>query len=198
MNIKYWVLVTILTLGVIFVTLDNCGNTDKYNRLKGEYETYYNMSRAVVAKSIAEINEQDKEIVILSKKVTSLHGIIEVKVADLADKEEELGELQREFDSLDECQEQYNKLADAFTLCKEITYAQRAIVFNLIEKYNRQLSISLEYKDMYESVQRLIDIRTKQVKELENINRRLGFTSKLKTGIVVVVAGVVLYSLLRK
>ena len=33
---KYWVLVAILTLGVIIVTLDNCGDTVKYNKLKGE------------------------------------------------------------------------------------------------------------------------------------------------------------------
>jgi hypothetical protein len=51
---------------------------------------------------------------------------------------------------------------------------------------------------MYESMKPVIQASIKQVKELEKINRRLKFTSKLKTGFVVVGIGVVLYSLLRK
>lgn len=198
MNLKYWVLVAILALGVIFVTLDNCGNTAKYNKLKGEYQTYHEISRAVVEKSIQAINEQHDEIGILSEKLTYLHGIIEVKDADLADKEEELGVLKRNFESLEACQSQYDKLSIAFTLCKEIKADQKSVIFSLNEKYEAQVIISLKYKDMYESVKPLIDIHLKQVKELENINRRLKLTSKLKTGIVVAMAGVVLYSFLRK
>jgi len=198
MNIKYWILVAILTLGVIFVTLYNCGSTAKYNKLKGEYQTYYNMSRVVIKKSIEAIDEQNDEIGILSKKLTYLHGIIEVKDEDLAEKEGELGELKRDFADLEECQAQYNKLVEAFTLCKEINADEKSVNFSLNKKYNAQVKISLEWKKMYESMLPLIDAHVKQVKELENINRRLKLTSKLKTGIVVAMAGVVLYSLLRK
>lgn len=197
MNIKYWILVGILVLGVIFLAMDNCGDTAKYNKLKGEYQTYYNISRVVISKSLEAIDEQGEEIVALDEKITYLLGIIEVKDKDLADKEDELGELKREFADLEECQQQYNKLVEAFTLCKSIGLDKDHVIFNLNEKYEAQVVISLKYKDMYESVQPLIDIHIKQVKELENINRRLKLTSKLKTGIVVVVAGVVLYSLLK-
>ncbi len=193
-----WILVCILGLGIVFLGLDNCGDTAKYNKLKGEYQTYYEMSRVVIEKSIQEIHVQDKEIVALDEKVNFLLGIIEVKDKDLADKEEELGELKREFASLEECQQQYDKLVEAFTLCKGISVNKDQVIFSLNEKYEAQVVISIKYKDMYESVQPLIDIHIKQVKELENINRRLRFTSKLKTGIVVLGIGVVLYSLLRK
>jgi DNA repair exonuclease SbcCD ATPase subunit len=193
-----WILVGLLVLGVVFLMLDNCGDTAKYNKLKGEYQTYYDISRKVVATSIAEIHEQDKEIVKLAKKITYLHGIIEVKDADLADKEEELGELKREFADLEECQQQYDKLVEAFTLCKSIVVDKDSVIFNLNKKYEAQVVISLNWEKMYKSVRPLIDIHLKQVKELENINRRLKLTSKLKTGIVVAMAGVVLYSLLRK
>ncbi len=101
-----WILVCILGLGIVFLGLDNCGDTAKYNKLKGEYQTYYEMSRVVIEKSIQEIHVQDKEIVALDEKVNFLLGIIEVKDKDLADKEEELGELKREFASLEECQQQ--------------------------------------------------------------------------------------------
>ena len=197
MNIKNVAVVVALSLAIVFLCMDKCGNTAKYNKLKGEYENYHAISKKVVQQSIQTINEQGEEIEALDKKIEFLHGIIEVKDKDLADKEEELGELQKEFDSLDECQEQYNKLVEAFTLCKSINSDKDTLIFSLNEKYKAQVVISISYGDMYESVQGLADIRTKQIKELEKINRRLKLTSKLKTGIVITMAGVVLYSLLK-
>jgi len=197
MNIKTVAVIVALCLAVVFLLMDKCGDTAKYNKLKGEYQTYYTISKKVVQQSIQAINKQGEEIEVLDKKIKFLHGIIEVKDKDLADKEEELGELQKEFDSLDECQEQYNKLVEAFTLCKSINSDKDTLIFSLNEKYEAQVVISISYKDMYESVQGLADIRTRQVKELEKINRRLKLTSGLKSGLAVVLAGVVLYSLLK-
>ena len=197
MSIKYWVLVGILALGVVFLGLDNCGNTAKYNRLKGEYQSYYEMSRVVVRKSLEEIDTQDKEISVLDKEITYLHGIIEVKDADLADKEEELGVIKRNFESLEACQSQYDKLSIAFSLCKSIGVDKDEIIFNLNEKYESQVVISISYKDMYESVQGIVDIRTKQVKELEKINKRLRFSSGLKSGLAVVLAGLIVYNMVK-
>lgn len=196
-KVTSWILAGILFLGVVFLAMDNCGSTAKYNKLKGEYETYHAISKKVVQQSIQTINEQGEEIGALDKKIESLREIIEVKDKDLADKEEELGELQKEFDSLDECQGEYNKLVDAFTLSKAIGAMKDKIIFNLNEKYEKQVTISLEYKKMYESMLPLVDAHIKQVKELEKINRRLKLTSKLKTGIAITMAGVVLYSLLK-
>ena len=197
MKIKTVAVIVALSLAMVFLVMDRCGDTAKYNKLKGEYQAYYTISKKVVQQSIQAINEQGEEIEALDKKIEFLHGIIEVKDKDLADKEEELGELQKEFDSLDECQEQYNKLVEAFTLCKSINSDKDTLIFSLNEKYKAQVVISISYRDMYESVQGLADIRTKQIKELEKINRRLKLTSKLKTGIVITMAGVVLYSLLK-
>ena len=198
MNIKYVTVIGLLIVAVVFLGLDNCGDTAKYNKLKGEYQTYHEISRAVVEKSIQAIDEQNDEIGILSEKLTYLHGIIEVKDADLADKEDEIGELKRDFADLEECQAQYDKLVAAFTLVKSIVIDKDEVIFNLNQKYEKQALISIEWEKMYNSVQPLIDIHIKQVKELENINRRLKLTSKLKTGIVLAITGVVLYSLLRK
>jgi len=197
MNIKYWILVGILALGIVFLTMDNCGNSDKYNKLKGEYNTYKTISRVIVAEAIQTINKQTEEIKRLDGKIDFLQGIIEVKDEDLAEIEEDLGELKREFKDLQECQIQYNKLVEGFNLCKSISADKDQVIFNLQEKYEAQVAVSLEYKSMYESVQKLTEIRTKQIKELENINRRLRLTSKFKTGIVITMAVVVAYSLLK-
>lgn len=197
MNIKNVAVIVALGLVVVFLAMDNCGDTAKYDKLKGEYQAYYTISKKIVQQSIEAIDEQGEEIIALDKKLDFLHGIIEVKDKDLADKEDELGELKKDFASLEECQEQYNKLVEMFTLCKSIGIDKDNVIFSLNEKYEAQVVISLNYKNMYESVQGLVEIRTKQVKELEKINRRLKLTGKLKTGIVVAMAGVVLYSLLK-
>ena len=197
MKIKYWVLVTILTLGVIFVTINNCGNSNKYNKLKGEYQAYYNMSRVVIKKSIEAIDEQNDEIGILSKKITYLHGIIEVKDEDLADKEEELGELKRDFADLEECQAQYDKLVVAFTLCKSINANQDETIFYLTEKYNAQLKISLEWKKMYES-ERDLRLHGEEVnRACDKALKKIRLFSKAKTGIAVVLAGLILYNMVK-
>jgi len=196
-KIKYWILVGILALGVVFLALDNCGSTKKYQRLKGEYNIYKTISKMVVADSIKMIEAQYKEIEKLDEKVEFLHEIIKIKDEDLADIEDELGELKKDFESLEECQAQYDKLVKGFNLCKSINADQESVIFSLNEKYEAQVKISLEYKEMYESVQKVADASAKQIKELEKINKRFRFTSKFKTGIVITMAAVVAYSLLK-
>lgn len=197
MNFKYWLLVGILALGIVFLAMDNCGNSSKYNKIKGEYNTYKAISKMVVAESIKVINKQGEEIKRLDEKIEWLNGIVEVKNEDLAEIEDELGELKQEFASLEECQTQYNKLVEGFELCKSISKDKDEIIFSLTAQYQAQSCIINEYKLMYESVQDVLAVRDKQVKELEKINKRLRLTSRVKTGIVIGVAAFVVYSLLK-
>ncbi len=197
-DLKYVTVIGLLIVAVVFLMLDSCGDTARYTKLKGEYEIYYTISKKIVQQSIEAIDTQNDEIGILVKKLTYLHGIIEVKDKDLAEKEDEIGELKRDFADLEECQAQYDKLVAAFSLCKSIGVDKDEVIFNLNEKYEAQVLVSLEWEKMYESMKPVIQASIKQVKELEKINRRLKFTSKLKTGIVVIGIGVVFYSLLRK
>ena len=92
MNIKYWLLVTVLTLGVIFVTLDSCGSSAKLDRLREEYKKASEI--AEVERRIKEeiIKENQEEIVALSTTIVALNTTITKKDRELAGIEEELGE----------------------------------------------------------------------------------------------------------
>jgi len=222
-NIKYWVLVGILALGIVFLAMDNCGSTDKYNKLKGEYNTYKAISRVIVADATRTINKKTEEIERLDGKIDFLQGIIEVKDEDLAELDNKVTNLENEFGNLTDKDAKINNLTKQveawkgkFSISqgiiddlgkpieyydehgiKRIKYPEGTITFNLNKKYNAQVKVSNLYRSMYKSVQDVLVVRDKQVKELEKINRRLKLTSKLKTGIVITMAAVVAYSLLK-
>jgi hypothetical protein len=215
-KLSSWILVGILVLGIVFLALDNCGNTDKYNKLKGEYETYSTISKIIIKESIQAIDVQNDEIGILAKKITYLHGIIEVKDEDLADKEEELGELKRDFADLEECQAQYDKLVEAFSLAKGIIkelgkpikyydehgnrkfrYPEGTVTFNLNEKYEKQIKISTSYKTMYESEHTLRLSGERVIGEGDKALKKIRLFSKAKTGIVVGLSLLILYNMVK-
>ncbi len=217
MNLRNVTVVVALSLAILFLLLDKCGSTRKADELRGQYEEASMI--AEVERRIKEetIREQKEKIGTLNTTIVVLNTTIKDKDRELVKIEDELGELKEDFTSLEECQAQYDKLVEGFTLAKGIIkelgkpieyydehgnkkfkYPEGTVTFKLNEKYEVQVIISISYKDMYESVQGLLVIGDKQVKELEKINRRLRLTSGLKSSVAVVLAGVVLYSLLRK
>ncbi len=197
MNLRNVTVIGLLIVAVVFLSLDKCGSSRKADELKGEHKEAIEIAK--VERIIKEeiIKEQNEKIVVLNATIGKLNTTIVKKDSELAEIEEELGVIKRDFESLEACQSQYDKLVIAFTLCKSINVDKDTLMFSLNEKYDAQLVISISYKDMYESIQGVLVIRDKQVKELEKINRRLKLGSGLKTGIVLTMAGVVLYSLLK-
>ena len=217
MNLKYIIVIGLLIVAVAFLLMDSCGSSSELDKLKGEYKKASEIAKAEQVVSEEIIKEQQEEIGVLNKKIVVKSTTIARKNRELTVIEGELGELQKEFQSLEECQAQYDKLAEGFTLAKRIVselgvpieyrdergnlrirFPQGSLTNWLNQRFEAQLIISLEYEYMLETTQKLLNIQIKQVKELEKINRRLKLTSGLKSGIVITMAGVVLYSLLRK
>jgi len=204
MNFKYVTVIGLLIVTVVFLTLDRCGSSRKADELRGQYEK---------AKEIAEVERRIKEETIREQeeKIGTLNTTIVVLNTTIAEKErsnvelsDDVRDLELSYDTLNDKDEKIENLTqqvsvwkEKFNISQSIISDKDAIIFSLTEKYESQVKISISYKDMYESVQGLVDIRTRQVKELENINRRLRLTSGLKTGVVITMAGVVLYSLLK-
>ena len=215
-NIKYIAVIVALCLAVVFLGLDKCGSSRKVDELKGQYKEASRIAKverlikeATIKEQAGQIKEQDAKIKELSSEAIKTNK-------DLAKGTGELGDLKKEFVSLEECQAQYDKLVIAFNFAmsiidklgmpieyydelgvKRVKFPEGSITFALNEKYEKQVRISLEYKGMDETSQGLLVIRDKQVKELEKINRRLRLASGLKSGLAVALAGVVLYSLLK-
>lgn len=216
MNIKYVAVIVALCLAVVFLGLDKCGSSKKADELKGEWKKASEI--AEVERMIKEeiIKEQQEKIETLDATIEVLNTTIAEKDKDLATIEDELGELKQDFESLEECQAQYNKLVEGFNLAKSIIkelgkpieyydkhgnkkfrYPEGSVTFKLNEKYERQVIISLEYKGMDETSRKLLDISNNRVKELEKISKRLRLTSSLKSGLAVILAGLIVYNVVK-
>ena len=217
MNIKYWILVGLLGLGIVFLIMDKCSSPTEIDNLKREYKEAKEI--AEVEKRIKEetIKEQHVKIRALNTKIEARNTTIVKQGKELDKTKEELGELKRDFVSLEECQAQYNKLVEGFNLAegiikelgkpieyydehgnKKFRYPEGTVTFNLNEKYEKQVIVSLGWKELYESE---YDLRLDGEKIVRSQNwqiKKLTITSRVKTGIVLVISGVVLYSLLRK
>ncbi len=197
MSIRNVTVVVALSLAIVFLGLDKCGSLRKADELKGEHKKAIEIAN--VERIIKEeiIKERNEKIVVLNTTIGKLNTTIARKDSELAEIEEELGVIKRDFESLEACQSQYDKLSIAFTLCKSINIDKDTLIFSLNEKYEAQLTILISYKDMYESIRDVLVIRDKQVKELEKINKRLRFSSGLKSGLAVVLAGLIVYNLVK-
>ena len=197
MSIRNVTVVVALSLVIVFLSLDSCGSSRRADELKGEHKKAIEIAKA--EKRIKEeiIKEQKEKIEVLNLTIKEKSAVITSKESELAEIEEELGVIKRDFESLEGCQSQYDKLSIAFTLCKSINIDKNTLIFSLNEKYDAQLVISISYEDMYKSIQGVLVIRDKQVKELEKINKRLRFSSGLKSGLAVVLAGLIVYNMVK-
>lgn len=194
----------VLVVVIIFLLLDSCGSSRRADELKGRWQEAIEIAK--VEKRVKEemIREQNKKIEEQGVLIAEANREVEIKNDHISSLGNTVADLEEEFSSLTDKDEKIANLVsqvttwkEKFTLSQGIISDKDDIIFSLNEKYEAQVSISISYKNMYESVQGLMEIRTKQIKELEKINRRLKLGSGLKTGIVITMAGVVLYSLLK-
>lgn len=215
-DIKFIAVVVVLCLAIVFLVMDKCGSSRKVDELKGEYKE---------ASEIAKVERLIKEEIIKEQKeeIGALNTTIEVKNTTIQDKDKdlvkikgELGELKQDFESLKECQVQYNKLVKGFTLAegiikelgkpieyydeqgnKKFRYPEGTVTFSLNEKYEKQVIISGSYKSMYET----LALNTKKLEEIVTAQdwqiKKIKLTSGIKTGIVLGLAGLVVYGVLK-
>ena len=222
-NKSSWILVCILGLGIVFLGLDKCGSSSKLDRLKGEHKEASKIAK--VERLIKEeiIKGQKEEIESLNLEISELNVEIVEKEEDISGLGNDLTGLEDEFGNLTDKDAKINNLTkqvkvwkERFSLAqgivddlgkpieyydehgvKKIKYPEGSITFKLNEKYEAQVVISDSYKTMYET----LALNTKKLESIVTAQdwqiKRLRLTSGLKTGIVVGLAGVVLYSLLK-
>ena len=204
MNMKYWVLVGILILSVVFLTFDKCGSSIKLDRLKGEYKE---------AKETAKVEKLIKEEIIKKQQeeIEVLNTTIEVKNTTIAKKERSITELDADVLSLERSFleendkdakisnliEQVSIWKEKFTLSQGIIADKDEIIFSLSQKYQAQLVISDSYKAMYDT----LAVNTEKLRSVVRAQdwriKKLTITSRVKTGIVLAITGVVIYSFLK-
>ena len=197
----------VVLVGLIWFGLDKLGSSSRKLRdLELQFTTTKVLADAervaknkIIENQARGIEEKDKEI----KKLSS--DVIETN-KDLTKVRGKLGDLEKKFTSLEECQVQYNNIVIALNFAmsmveklgmpieyydelgvKQIRFPEGSITFGLNEKYEKQVKISLAYKSMYESSEGLLGIQTNRVIELEKDNKRIKITTGIKTGIGIII-----------
>ena len=201
---KEYIVIIALCVAIVFLFMDKCGSSSKLDKLKGEYKE---------ASEIAKVERLIKEEIIKEQKeeIEVLNTTIEVKNTTIAKKEQsnakldnQVADLEREFGNLEQqdakignLMQQVEVWKEKFSLAQSIIADKDEIIFSLTKKYNAQLIISNSYKDMYETfaqnTKKLQSIVTAQDWQI----RKLRLTSGVKTGIVLGLAGLVIYGVVK-
>ena len=201
---KEFIIIIVLCVSILFLFMDKCGSSRKVDELKGQYKE---------ASRIAKIERQIKEETIKEQqgKIEKLTNKIEVRNAEIVKKEQanvkldgSVADLEREFDDLEQqdakignLMQQVEVWKEKFALAQSIIADKDEIIFSLTEKYDAQLVISNSYKDLYETLvvntKKLEKIVTAQDRQI----KRFRLTSGLKTGVVIGLAGLVVYGVLK-
>ena len=184
--------------------MDKCGSPRKIDELKGQYEEANQIAK--VEKQIKEeiIKEQQEEIEVLNTTIEVKNTTIAKKERSIVGLDGQVTDLEDAFDGLDDKDAKIDNLTKQveawkgkFSLAQSIIADKDEIIFSLTQKYNAQLIISNSYKDMYETLTQNTKKLQSIVKAQDGQIRKLRLTSGMKTGVVLGLAGLVIYGVLK-
>ena len=204
MSIKSIVVIVALCLAVVFLGLDKCGSSRKVDELKGQYKEASRIAKVERLIKEETIKKQREKIGTLDRTIVVLNTTIAKKERANTKLDGSIADLEREFDDLEQQDAKIGNLIqqvavwkEKFALSQSIIADKDDVIFSLNEKYESQVIISDSYKTMYDTLtlntKKLQSIVTAQDQQI----KKLKLTSGLKSGLAVVLAGVVLYSLLK-
>lgn len=201
----YYIIIGLLSLGLGFLWMDNCGGEKKLNKLQGNYDALLKVSvreKKVADKTIKEqkkvIARRDTEII----KIKLEAGVEQAKLdGEITKKERELEEIREQPLSIERLQteivileRQVEDWKGKFSLMKK---ERDDLEFSLNEKYNAQVVISMEWKGLYESELELRLLGDKRIKECEKQLAIAKAKGKVKTAVVAGLAIAYGYSLIK-
>lgn len=198
------ILIGILTVLCVFLFLDRSCTTRKLNIARNDYENQRVVTVGVQLEADKKIEGLIEELSNRDLRIETL--VISIDKRELRDVEKErlLEELEAEEivlvdkdEIIDNLHSQISGWKERFTLASDTIDDQRQIIFSLKEKYDIQVNITLAWEAKFNS-ERALRIRAEDViKESVKQIRALKFKSKLKTGGIAIVAGILLYSVLK-
>ena len=220
-NIVKYGLIAMLVFTILFLSVKSCNIYDNYSVLKGQYNLLQTENNTLIKVSQKEITEYQNTIAERDTKIKEISATIAVKNKKIQDLHIATQNLEDTLDfytlipnedKIVNLQKQVKVWKKKFTISesiikdlgqpieyydehgvKKIKYPEGSITFNLQEKYNTQLKISLNYKEMYEKSQQLVLLADKRliIADRKIRNARLGST--VKTIVIGTVVGFVIY-----
>jgi len=204
-DLKFYIIIGLLALGLFFLWMDNCGGDKKLNELRGEHNQLLERNKVEKAESDRVREAKEKYITEIETDLIKMELEAEEKLAhkdaELTKKERKLEEVREQPLTINRLQTEVEILEGQiedwkgkFNILKK---AKDDMEFSLNEKYAAQVVISLEWMGLYESE---LELRIKGMEGMVECIKRLNrkkLTSKIKTGISLLLLSVVVYSFVK-
>ena len=224
--VKYGAIGAILIICITFFLTRACYKRDtNYDVLKGQYNLLQTETNALIKVSQKEITEYQNTIAERDTRIKEISATVAVKNKKIQDLHIATQNLEDTLDfytlipnedKIVNLQKQVKVWKKKFTISesiikdlgqpieyydehgvKKIKYPEGSITFNLQEKYNTQLKISLNYKEMYEKSQRLVLLADKRLKLADKKIRNARLGSTVKTIALGAVGGYLIYKVVK-
>lgn len=190
-----------LLMVILYITCGSCKDHDPY--WEGQYSIINAQLDKLKIEKEAEIltlvnqnEELNKEIGHATERIGTLESNVVTKDASLLNLEKEFTQLGDDKDAkISNLTEQVSIWKEKFTLAEKIISEKDVIIFSLTEKYNNQLKVSLDYKELYESVQGTNDLLQIGLGRANKQIVKLKVTNKIKNLACVVLGGIIAYKM---
>jgi len=199
--------IALVVFVVLFCLGKACKISDRNSELKGEITQLNQMLSIQRQVSQKEIKELKEFICKKNEEIIDITADITVKDEKIQELSEISTNLEQEIDNLNDNQKDIiiNKLKEnvtiwkqKFTLAESIIRNKDKIIFNLQDKYNAQLKVSLNYRELYEKTNELSRKQEIRIRVLEKKQRGLQIKSILKTVAIGGLAGYLGYRIIKK
>ena len=200
------VVVGILVIVGSFFGLQN-SYTKKYLRLQGKYEALAEKYAQNMRLAIATVDAKEKEIAEQDEKIEGLRNDITSIEDKIRNKSSRLAGLERELAGLDPTQKdsiiinltsQVKEWRDKFSLAQNIIADKDRIIFSLNTKYEAQVVIANQWKARHDELSGITGVLLDSLKVADKRLAMQGLTIKAGGGVTAVLAGVIVYSLIKR
>ena len=200
------VVVGLIVIVGSFFTLQN-HYTKKYLRLQGKYEALADKYAQNMRLAIATVDAKEKEIAAQNERIAELGNNISGIEESIRNKSSRLTELERELAALDPTQKdsiivnltaQVNEWKDKFSLAQNIIADKDGIIFSLNTKYEAQVVIANQWKARHDELSGITGVLLDSLKVADKRLAMQGLTIKAGGGVTAVLAGVIVYSLIKR
>jgi len=145
-----------------------------------------------------DITKKDKDIVRLREDVKTIETKIIEKSKEVNKLKVTYRDLKNDTERIDNLTQQVVHWKEMFTISEQKCSRLGDIIFSLTEKYNTQLEITQKYITLYNNECKISRVLTMRLDICTKRAKGFKFGSTIKNGIVLTLAGIIVYSLVSK
>jgi chromosome segregation ATPase len=194
---KAYAIIAVLAALLGLAGMRACKIGDSYSRLEGEYATLKKIAAADHVLHMREIEKVEAEKKKLDEDIQGLMAKVEIKDRDARELGGRIASLEAEYRALgndkdgqiENLKSQVKAWSERFSLVMLELEDKDKIIFDLKQKYDFQVQITMKWQADYAKQTELQKILEANISSLKGKLRMANFKSNLKTYLVIAIAG---------